>query len=359
MALLKSIVEWLKTYCSDILLIDNEIRFSFSDVRMRLSVDAFINQATIAAEVFDLNNTQNGYDDGLELANVMNRNLNPYTFVWDECDGTIEAHKDFVIRLNFELDFIIKVEIYRLFYLCHQVEKVHCMYQVSDFPDDKNWMQFLLSVVDKWVAADLLNINILYLHGFASSGNSGTAKVIQDCLPQCNVISPDLPINAVEALEVVQKTSMDNRIDIVIGTSMGGLLALFANCNNIIVVNPSFHVSQMMNQLLGENESVTVPFFNKREDGKAEFELTCNIANDYYYLETNIQSHSRLNSANILGLFGTEYDAVDCKEEFLKISPNIRHFKGGNRLNREAIEEVVVPSILQMVIDMKFAIRLF
>lgn len=332
MTLLRTIVEWLKAYCCDIRLVDDVIVFTFSDVRMRLSVGAF-NRANIVAEVFNLNNTQNGCDDGLELANVMNRNLNPYTFVWDEGDGTIEAHKDFVIRLNSGLDFIIKVEIYRLYYLCQQVEKVFYMNQVSDFPDDENWMQFLLSVVDKWVAADLLDINILYLHGFASSGNSGAANDIQDCLPQCNVISPDLPINAVEALEVVQKITKDNRIDLVIGTSMDGVLALFANCDNVIVVNPTLSVS--------------------------EFELLHRFANSYSQLDSIEFIKSRITSVNLLALFGTEDDLVDCKEEFLKISPNIRHFKGGHRLNREAIEEVVVPSILQMVIDMKFAIRLF
>lgn len=330
MTLLKTIVEWLKAYCCDIRLVDDVILFTFSNVRMRLSVDAFINQATIVAEVLDLNNTQDGYDDGLELANVMNRNLNPYTFVWDECDGTIEAHKNFVIRINYRLEFVIKVEIYRLFYLCQQVEKVHCMYQVSDFPDDENWMQFLLSVVDKWVAADLLDINILYLSGFASSSNPEAARDIQDCLPQCNVISPDLPINLAETLDTIQKITTDKWIDIVIGTSMDGVLALFANCDNVIVVNPTLSVS--------------------------EFELIRRIANRNTQLESNEFINSRITSVNLLALFGTDDDLVDCKEDFLTISANIRQFKGGHRLNREAIEEVVVPSILQMVIDRIFAI---
>ena len=55
--------------------------------------------------------------------------------------------------------------------------------------------------------------------------------------------------------------------------------------------------------------------------------------------------------ANVLGIFGTDDDVVNCKDEFLTHSLNIRYFKGGYRLTKEAVEEVVIPSILQVIIN--------
>lgn len=356
--LLAAIAGILKAYCSDIKQIDNELWFTFNSVRMHLSVDVFTMYAVLVAEVFDFNNhekeeSSEGLYNGCDLANTMNRNMHPYTFVWEEIDRTIEARKNFTICLWRGLDFLIKVEIYRMYYLCQQVEKVYYMSQVSDFPDDESWMQFLLSVVDKWTAADLLDINILYLHGFASSGNSGTAREIQGCLPHCKVISPDLPINPAAALDVIRNIKSNNRIDLIIGTSMGGLFALFCIGRNTIVVNPSFHVSQMMKRRLDGADSVMIPFFKKRENGESEFELTQSIANSYFNLESNVFLQRQLDMANVLGIFGTDDDVVDCKDEFLTHSLNIRYFKGGHRLTKEAVEEVVIPSILQMIINEK------
>lgn len=356
--LLSRLAQSIREYCSDIKQIDNELWFTFNSVRMHLFADAFTMNATIVAEVFSFDDHENEESSGelyagCDLANTMNRNMYPYTFVWEEIDRTIEARKNFTICLWRGLDFLIKVEISRMYYLCQQVEKVYYMSQVSDFPDDESWMQFLLSVVDKWTAADLLDINILYLHGFASSGNSGTAREIQECLPHCKVISPDLPINPAAALDVIRNIESDNRIDLIIGTSMGGLFALFGNVRNTIVVNPSFHVSQMMKRRLDGADSITIPFYKKRENGETEFELTQSIANSYFNLESNVFLQRQLDMADVLGIFGTDDDVVDCKDEFLTHSLNIRHFKGGHRLSKEAVEEVVIPSILQMIINKK------
>lgn len=352
-----TITAWLERYCTDIEIINDDITFSFSDIRMWLKVDSFTHSAKLSAEVFDYG----AHDDdepciysGVELANVMTENMYPYAFVWDELNRTITARKTFGINNKFHLEFLLKVEIVRMFYLCQQAEKVFFVARNTDFPDDENWMQFLLSVIDKWVAGDVLNLNILYLHGFASSGNSGTAKEIQECLPKCKVISPDLPIHPSEALALIHKIIDEQGIDLVIGTSMGGYFAAQISDTMKILVNPSFHVSRMMKNRLGDNYEITIPYFKPREDGATEFVLNKEIANCYFALERNIDkaaSSSNCCKMETLGVFGTDDDVVDCREEYLSMYENIRYFKGGHRLNKEAVEEVIVPSILQMVIN--------
>ena len=43
--------------------------------------------------------------------------------------------------------------------------------------------------------ADLMvNKKLVYVHGFMSSGATHTAKILQEYMPQCTVIAPDLPI---------------------------------------------------------------------------------------------------------------------------------------------------------------------
>lgn len=125
-------------------------------------------------------------------------------------------------------------------------------------------MNILLSNVDLWIVEYLLDINILYLHGFASSGNSITAKEIQDCLPDCRVISPDLPIHPSEGLELIHKIVEEQEIDMVIGTSMGGYFVAQVSNTMKILVNPSFHATHMMRNRLGENKEVTIPYFKPR-----------------------------------------------------------------------------------------------
>lgn len=355
---LDTIQEWLKGYSTDINIIDDEICFSFSDMRIWLKVDTFTHTAILSAEVFDYGVHDDDEEEciysGEELANVMTANMYPYAFVWDDINRTINARKIFSFNNDTALEFLLKVEIVRMFYLGQQAEKVFFVGKNTDFPDDENWMQFLLKVIDKWVAGDILNLSILYLHGFASSGNSGTAKEIQECLPNCKVISPDMPIHPSEALELIHKIVDEQEIDLVIGTSMGGYFAAQISGKLKILVNPSFHVSRMMKSRLGDNYEMTIPYFKTREDGATEFVLTKEIANWYFALERNIgksAAWSNRSKIETLGVFGTDDDVVDCREEYLSMYDNIRFFKGGHRLDKEAVEEVIIPSILQMVIN--------
>ena len=62
---------------------------------------------------------------------------------------------------------------------------------------------------------------VLYVHGFASSGQSGTVTRIREVLTQANVIAPDLPIHPEDAVELLNKVCDSEKPDLIIGTSMG------------------------------------------------------------------------------------------------------------------------------------------
>ena len=66
---------------------------------------------------------------------------------------------------------------------------------------------------------------ILYVHGFASSGQSGTVVRMRTVMPSAVVIAPDLPLHPQEAIQLLRDTCTAEQPDLIIGTSMGGMFA--------------------------------------------------------------------------------------------------------------------------------------
>lgn len=115
-------------------------------------------------------------------------------------------------------------------------------------------------------------MNIIYLHGLASSGQSNTAKMLRELLPDDNVVTPDIPVSPIETLQLLLSLAGEYRPDdtIVIGTSMGAMYASQMKGYRRILVNPAFRVSD----LLKENKGERLHFFSKREDNREYFDVT-------------------------------------------------------------------------------------
>lgn len=191
-----------------------------------------------------------------------------------------------------------------------------------------------------------LKANILYVHGFASSGDSGTARTIQKYLPNCRVISPDLPINPYEAIDLLKRIVEEEKIDIAVGTSMGGMFAQKMRGIPKVLVNPSFHVSESMRRKIG-----IVPFFKRRKDGATEFEVTADLCDAYKAIESGqFDNLTDKEISQTYGLFGTDDDVVSCEEEYDCHYLNKMVFPGGHRLTDEAIHDYVVEAILNLLI---------
>ena len=66
---------------------------------------------------------------------------------------------------------------------------------------------------------------ILYVHGFGSSGASGTAKTLQLLMPNAKIIAPDLPLHPEDAMTLLHTICDTEKPDLIIGSSMGGMYA--------------------------------------------------------------------------------------------------------------------------------------
>lgn len=189
-----------------------------------------------------------------------------------------------------------------------------------------------------------LQANVLYVHGFASSGNSGTARKIQKYLPGCRVISPDLPVAPDEALALLRRIVAEEKVDVVVGTSMGGMFAQKLRGVPKVLVNPSFHVSESMRRKIG-----VVPFFKAREDGATDFVVTPALCDAYRDIETGqFDNLTESEIAMTYGLFGTDDDVVSCEEEFDRYYCRKMVFPGGHRLTDAAIHDYVVEAVLRL-----------
>lgn len=186
-------------------------------------------------------------------------------------------------------------------------------------------------------------MNILYIHGLSSSGSSGTADRLRRYLPDDFIFSPDLPTDPHETLRMLQELVVREKIDLVIGTSMGGMFAQKLRGYNKILVNPSFHVSRSMRKKLGVNE-----FFSPRTDGTTHYEITEELCDKYEALESsqfdNLTDDER---AITIGLFCTADDVVNCSDEYKQHYTQLSHFNGGHRLTENDIKFTLLYEIEQ------------
>ena len=91
---------------------------------------------------------------------------------------------------------------------------------------------------------------ILYLHGFASSGASGTVEMLRrefwervDAARRAVVVALDIPLDPLVAERELEELAYGEMPDLVIGTSMGGMYAQMLHGFTRICVNPSFWTS--------------------------------------------------------------------------------------------------------------------
>lgn len=183
---------------------------------------------------------------------------------------------------------------------------------------------------------------VLYVHGFASSGQSGTVTRISQVLPQATVIAPDLPIHPQEALELLRDTCQQEQPDLIIGTSMGGMYAEQLYGYDRILINPAFQIADTMQEhgLTGKQQ-----FFSPRQDGVQEFYVDKALVKEYRAItEGNFAHADDPNEQHrVYGLFGDQDELVHTAGMFPYLH-NIP-FHGEHRMNDHSFMHAVVPVI--------------
>lgn len=184
---------------------------------------------------------------------------------------------------------------------------------------------------------------LIYFHGFGSSGEGSTVKTLQELLRDWIVLAPDIPVDPAEALPFLEELCKKEQPDVIVGTSMGGMYAQQIRGFKRICVNPAFDLPQHKD-ILYEG---TFEFFNPRKNGETTFTITSEIISHFEEMEAHqFDGVTDEDRENVYGLFADGDTTVNCEPIFRQHYQNVIHFHGEHRLNRQVIEEVIVPSFL-------------
>jgi len=184
---------------------------------------------------------------------------------------------------------------------------------------------------------------IMYVHGFASSAQTGTTKILREFLPNATVIAYDAPLEPHDAIAMLKEKCKSDKPDLIIGTSMGGMYTEQLKGFDRILINPAFKMADTMAEhgMMGKQT-----FMNPRADGVQEFYVDKPLVKRYREVCDNcfhdIDDEER---KHVFGLFGDEDDLVNTFDLFRNHYPTAIHFHGQHRMNDSTLLHYVIPVI--------------
>ena len=186
---------------------------------------------------------------------------------------------------------------------------------------------------------------IIYLHGLGSSGATQTADYLRNKLPEVEVISPDIPLHSEEALQMLNKLCYELKPDVIVGTSMGAMYAQQLHGYKKILVNPAFHVSEIMRKNLGQNK-----WFNPRNDGQTEFVIDEELCDLYQQMEeSQFDGITEFDKKHTRAFFGTEDTLVNGYDEYMQNYTVATPYPGEHRLLQKWVKEFILPCIQELL----------
>jgi hypothetical protein len=185
---------------------------------------------------------------------------------------------------------------------------------------------------------------ILYVHGFASSGQSGTVVRLRTVLPQARIVAPDLPLHPEEAMSLLHEVCEKEQPDLILGTSMGGMYAEMLRGYERILVNPAFEMGDTM----GAHGMVGAQHYqNPRQDGVQDFIVTKALVKEYRQMTEQCfaGADDPLEQQRVFGLFGDQDPLVHTQPLFNRHYRQSITFHGEHRMDDRSFMQSVVPVI--------------
>jgi len=157
---------------------------------------------------------------------------------------------------------------------------------------------------------------ILYIHGFKSTGNARKAQILRKKFD--NVFSYTMPISPYEAIEFLEKNIKKDKIDLIIGSSLGGFYAyvMFKKFGiKTILINPSLKPYETLKNQTGTHQRFvtndtfewTESYNNELEQIAKEIEnipINENLLNFFIATDDELLEHSEIpvkfNKSNII-----------------------------------------------------------
>ena len=194
-------------------------------------------------------------------------------------------------------------------------------------------------------------MKLIYFHGFASSGASGTVQLLRKMLPSAEVIAPDIPVDPEEALPYLLSLVEQEQPDLIIGTSMGGMYAQQMHGHLRICYNPAFRMSTMSKTLhTGEHK-----WLNGRKDNAKTFRVTADTMKHFNQMERKQFDGITPDARELCyGLFGINDKLVNSANAYATVTKHYTHaerIETEHQLNDKALHKYVMPLMKQLLGD--------
>ncbi len=191
---------------------------------------------------------------------------------------------------------------------------------------------------------------IMYCHGFGSAASSGTVKLIAQTFPNSRVVAFDIPVHPTEGMAFLKEKVAQEKPDLIIGTSMGGMYTEMLYGVDRICVNPAFEMGQTMKEHGMTGKQV---WQNPRQDGETEFMVTKALVKEYHemteqnflQLEAMDAEEKAEEQRRVWGLFGDADPVVHTFDLYRCHYPQAAHFHGEHRMDDRSFMNGVVPVI--------------
>lgn len=176
---------------------------------------------------------------------------------------------------------------------------------------------------------------ILFIYGYGGSPESKFCTLVREALPadDYTVLCPVYPQeDCAKAHEFLLRFIEDNNIDLIIGTSLGGFIALTLETSvSTIVLNPCMI------------PSIELPRLKPRPDHPDDIVPSTEMIATYKPFETNSFNKEATRKRRVMGLFaendellGTKY-----KARFIECYDVVRDMPGGHHGNADAIPTII------------------
>lgn len=190
---------------------------------------------------------------------------------------------------------------------------------------------------------------ILFLHGFFASGACIPALALKEYFKgKATVLTPDLPLHPLEALDFIQKICDRERPDILVGNSNGSFLAqIVASRNKIsaLLGNPHFEMTHFLTERIGSHE-----YKSPRANGNQQLVINQTLIDEFAELQQHQWDFCQtISQENIWGIFGENDHLAHFEPLFLMHYKYSYHFPGSHTPTAEEVQKFYAPLAEQLL----------
>ena len=191
---------------------------------------------------------------------------------------------------------------------------------------------------------------VIFLHGFFASGSCPLALTLKEELEdRAEVITPDLPINPIEALNFIYDLCDKVQPDLLVGNSCGSFYAqILAPIVGVpaLLGNPHFEMSKFLSERKGKHQ-----YKSPRRDGKQDFVIDDALIEAFEKVEAQQFNYTSLYYKDrVWGLFGELDTLAQYEPVFQKYYTVSHHFPGAHTPTVEETKTWYVPIVEKMLL---------